>query len=228
MIWCECLPYSQKLKKKKSSDLPGAKLLIERNVKVRASLTASTCQTTDSYHTGISLIAVCSRLCPLSVRGATEMYKSRKWAGESWGLLHANHWRRLSGDSPATDLPVPVQIQTGSLRFIHLFLLSLFFCCQTTLKKPLKQKTIVFCMNYSAFGGSPAEHSWQWSDKYLKTCSQIKMALNLTSDQWLTVYKHVKLQILSWGWCQWERHRVVEIKKKVYLHGTMNVPIIFF
>lgn len=106
------------------------------------------------------------------------------------------------------------QIQTGSLRFIHLFLLSLFFCCQTTLMKPLKQKTIVFCMNYSAFGGSPAEHSWQWSDKHLKTCSQIKMALNLTSDQWLTVYKHVKLQILSWGWCQWERHRVVEIKKK--------------
>lgn len=110
MIWCECLPYSQKLKKRKGlSDLPGAKLLIERNVKVRASLTASTCQTTDSYHTGVSLIAVCSRLCPFSVRGATEMYKSRKWAGESWGLLHANHWLCLSGDSPATDLPVPVR-----------------------------------------------------------------------------------------------------------------------
>lgn len=151
MIWCECLPYSQKFKKRKGlSDLPGAKLLIERNVKVRASLTASTCQTTDSYHTGVSLIAGCSRLCPFSVRGATEMYKSRKWAGESWGLLHANHWLRLSGDSPATDLPVPVHAdpdwftQIYSFVFIIVIFLLPNYADETT-------KTENYCILYELF-----------------------------------------------------------------------------
>lgn len=145
-------PVQPEVKKKRKglSDLPGAKLLIERNVKVRASLTASTCQTTDSYHTGVSLIAVCSRLCPLSVKGATEMYKSRKFAGESWGLLHANHWRRLSGDSPATDLPVPVHAdpdwftQIYSFVFIIVIFLLPNYADETT-------KTENYCILYELF-----------------------------------------------------------------------------
>lgn len=49
-------------------------------IKLWASLSASTCQTTDSYHTSVSLIAVCHHLFPLSSSGVTEMYNC--WENE--------------------------------------------------------------------------------------------------------------------------------------------------
>ncbi len=93
--------------------------LIERNIKFRASLTASTFQTTDSYHTSVSLIAVCHNLFPLSHSGVgLNVQLLRKWAGERWGLPHWQCQCHVSGDSPITEHYVPMH--ANPLALIHI------------------------------------------------------------------------------------------------------------
>lgn len=70
--------------------------LTKRNVKLRASLTASTCQTTDSYHTSVSLIAVCHHLYPLCSSSGVELKCTTVEKMSRWKLR-----------SPSGKLPVP-------------------------------------------------------------------------------------------------------------------------